>query len=86
MRAVVATDEGCIELSYMWLPTFIGMNHQLKKELESVLSDKLVGQPLTEEVLDTAHELVVDFLEKKFPATKGLRDVIDSLKYVYFEP
>lgn len=65
----------------MWLPTFVGMNAQLKKEIEERLAPKLKGRPL-EEAMDDAHEMVIKFLEERFPALKGLRDYLDALKYV----
>lgn len=82
MRLVVATAPGELELNYMMLPTFIGMNASLKKELEEALRPHIEGQPWTETTLDQAHDLVLDFLEKKFPALQGLRDYLDGLKYM----
>jgi len=81
MRTVVETEPGTLELNYMMLPTFIGMNALLKKELEGTLRSKLEGQLITEEFLDQAHGMVIDFLVKKFPLN-GLRDYLDSVKYV----
>lgn len=81
MRAVIRTAPGVVELNWMWLPTFVGMNAKLKKELEERLAPKLEGQPL-EAALDAAHEMVIDFLVEKFPAHPGLRDYLDALKYV----
>lgn len=85
MRAVVRTAPGVVELNWTWLPTWIGMNAQLKKELEERLAPKLEGRPL-EEALDDAHEMVIEFLVEKFPALKGMRDYLDALKYVEDEP
>jgi hypothetical protein len=82
MRAVVVTGPGELELNYMMLPTFIGMNAALKKELEAVVKPLIEGKPWTESTVDEAHELVLDFLEKKFPPIAGLRDYLDGLKYV----
>jgi len=85
MRLVVSPETGVVELNYTWLPTWIGINTPLKNELEKALADKLVGKPLTEEVLDEAHDLVVDFFAQRFPSMKGLRDYLDSLKFVTIE-
>lgn len=82
MRVVVATGKGVIGLAYTWLPTFIGMNTPLKKEMEQALQKKVLGRPLDERVLDEVHDLVVDWLCEKFPEIDGLRDYLDSLKYV----
>ena len=81
MRAVIRTAPGVVELNFMWLPTFVGMNAQLKKEIEERLKPKLEGRPL-EETLDDAHEMVIDFLVERFPALTGLRDYLDAMKYV----
>ena len=81
MRVVVQTDPGVVELSFMWLPTFIGLNGVLKQELETKLKTKIEGKPLTEETLDWAHDQVVEFLCEKFPI-KGLRDYLDAIKFV----
>lgn len=82
MRAVVAIGPGELELNYMMLPTFIGMNATLKKEIELALKPKIEGQPWTDGSLDQAHDLVVDFLVKRFAAIPGLRDYLEALKYV----
>lgn len=84
MRAVVATDSGVLEINWMWLPTFVGLNAALKAELEKELAAKLEGAELTEASLDRAHMLVVQYLEKKFPALKGIENYLDALKYVYY--
>ena len=35
MLLVVQTSPGVIELTYMWLPTWLGMNADLKKKVEA---------------------------------------------------
>ena len=85
MRLVVAPEKGVVELNYSWLPTWIGINTPLKNELEASLSEFLVGQELTTEILDEAHNRVVDFFAARFPQMKGLRDYLDSLKFVNIE-
>lgn len=82
MRAVVVISPGEVELNYMLLPTFIGINALLKKELEDTLKPLIEGQEWSERTLDLAHDLVLDFLVGKFPALHGLRDYLDGLKYV----
>lgn len=82
MRLVVEVAPGEIELNYMMLPTFIGMNKNLKEELEAKLRPLIEGQEWTSSSLDNAHDLVLDFLEKKFAAIRGLRDYLEGLKYV----
>ena len=58
------------------------MNSVLKAELEAALKPLIEGQEFTDSSLDLAHDLVLDFLEKKFPALHGLHDYLDGLKYV----
>lgn len=81
MRAVVCTDPGKVELSFMWLPLFVGQDPSLKKEIEKVLSLEFQGKPLDDEVLDDMHERVLDIVCAKYKFS-GLRDYLDSLKYV----
>ena len=82
MRAVVHVDHGVLELNYMWLPTAIGMNSLLKQEIEKTLAEKLQGLPLDDAGLDKAHDVVVEFLESKFPDIQGLGRFLDGMKYI----
>lgn len=66
----------------MWLPTWIGMHGQLIKEIEQHISPIFVGQLLTDEVLDRAGEVVLQYLSEKFPNIKGIFEYLDGLKYV----
>jgi hypothetical protein len=66
----------------MWLPTFVGMNTALIKEIDEAISPALVGQSLTEDLLDRAHAIVLDFLTEKFPQCTGLFDYLEGVKYV----
>lgn len=84
MRAVVATESGVLEVNWMWLPTFLGMNATLKAELEKELASKIQGRQLNDSTLDAAHSLVVTFLEKKFSAIHGMDNYLDGLKYIYY--
>lgn len=82
MKAVVAVESGVLELNYLWLPTFIGMNSVLKQEMEKALADKLQGLPMDAAGLDKAHDIVVDFLEQRFPDIRGLGRFLDAMKYI----
>lgn len=82
MRAVVQVGPGTVELNYMWLPTAIGMNSLLKKEIEEAIGPALQGLPLDDAGLDKAHDIVVDFLVKKFPEMDGLDRFLDGMKYL----
>lgn len=82
MKLVIIPEPGVLELNYMWLPTWIGINTPLKQELEGAIRSKLVGKELTSAVIDEAHDLIVEFFSNKFPNLVGLRDYLDSLKFV----
>jgi len=82
MRAVVALGHGVLELNYMWLPTFLGMNSSLKTEMEKELQEKLKGIVLDERGLDRAHDIVVKYLQSKFPDILGLDRFLDGMKYI----
>ncbi len=58
------------------------MNHQLTRELNEELKKHIIGRNLTEDVLDDISELIVGYLEKRYPDLEGLRDYLDGLKYV----
>ena len=85
MRTVVRTQEGVLELNYMWLPTWIGMNTVIKPEIERELSKKIVGMVMSEDSLDAIHGMVIDHLVDGNPHVEGLRDYLDGLKFVHFK-
>jgi len=64
------------------LPTWIGLNSRLIKEIENAVADSLKGRPLTEELLDEASQRVIDFLAKKHSDIEGLAEYLDGLKFV----
>jgi hypothetical protein len=82
MHAVVMTEAGVLELNWTWLPTWIGMNAKLKKEIEDVLKSKVVGLTNSEEDLCKIDEMVFDLVDKKATHVTGLRDYLDGLKFV----
>lgn len=86
MLVVVADRDqrGTVEVNYSWLPTFIGMNSAVMKELENVMQEHAIGKLLTSETLLELHDKVIDFLETRFSHISGLRDYLDSLKFVEF--
>lgn len=81
MRTITVTGPGEVELNYMWLPTFIGIDAAAKKALEDHMRPLLEGKPLTAETLDDAHHAVLDFLDERY-GIPGLRDYVDSMKFV----
>lgn len=84
MRTVVSSAPGVIEVNWSWLPTFIGMNSKLQTQIVAAVSPYIVGKPVDDETLDLAHDLVVEEIVKTFPRTEGLREFLDSLKFVRY--
>lgn len=82
MRTIVQTGPGVLELNWQWLPTWIGMNAILKKDLEDTLKDKIVGREITQESLDEIDTMVIDFIVTKAKGVEGVRDYLDGLKFV----
>jgi hypothetical protein len=81
MRLVLLTSPGVLELNYMWLPTWLGMNAATKAAVESELKSKVAGLPATEDNLDTINDALLELLTERFPIA-GLRDYLDGLKFV----
>lgn len=79
MRFIQYTGDGLLELNYMWLPTWLGMNAAFKKTCERALSEKFKGR--TTEDLDDLQEEFLDFVIEKYPLP-GLRDYLDGIKFV----
>lgn len=80
MRFVQA-EGNAVELNTMWLPTWLGHNAQLKRQLEQELAPRFVGKPLTDEVLEEAHQAVLEFIQRNFKI-EGLFDYLDGIKFV----
>lgn len=72
-------DKGTLELNYMWLPTWLGMNAQFKKDLEKEFGVKFKGR--SSDQLDAMNEEVIDYIVTKYPLP-GLRDYLDGIKFV----
>ena len=82
MKLVQRTGPGKLEINYMWMPTWIGFNAALIREIEEYLARYLMGQPITEETLEKGHNLVLRMLAEKFPHLNGLFDYLDGIKFV----
>lgn len=80
MRLIVV-DGSTVSLNAMWLPTWIGSNQALIKELDTVLGPLVVGKELTEKTLDEINGLVITYLISKFNLP-GLFRYLDALKFV----
>lgn len=82
MRVIQVTKDGAIELNWMWLPTFIGQNFMVLKELEKFWKARFEkGVLFTEENLDEVHQITVDWLCEKFKI-EGLKQYIEGLKHI----
>lgn len=68
MRVIQVAKDGAIELSWMWLPTFVGQNYLILRELGRVWEAQFPdGVAHTPEGLDEMHEFTINWLCEKFP-------------------
>lgn len=82
MRVIQVADDGAIELSWMWLPTFIGQNYPVMKELGRAWEEKFSeGVEHTPEGLDEIHDFTIEWLCGKFPMP-GLDKYLSALAHV----
>ena len=84
MRLIHFTGEGRLELNYMWLPTWIGLNGALLKEIETEIGPKVKGLAATEDNLDAVNLMVLKTIISKFPTLDGLHDYLDGLKFIKY--
>lgn len=82
MRLIERSSPGEVDLQFMWLPTWIGINSALQQEIEQHVAPLFIGRDLTDAVLNQAHDEIVSFLQKKFPELTGLADYLDGVKFV----
>jgi len=82
MRLVHLTAPGRLELNFMWMPTWLGINKTAKEAIEAELTSKVAGLPATEDNLDAINDLVLEVLAIKYERVEGLRDYLDGLKFV----
>jgi hypothetical protein len=66
----------------MWLPSWIGMNPILIKEVGEHMQSKAVGKELTTDMLDELDLEVRAFLCQRFPNISGLDRYLDGLVHV----
>lgn len=83
MRAVILTEEGVVELNWMWLPTWAGMDGVLKSQLEKEVRQELLGKEASKAVLDEVNERIIEKLARRVPHLKGVEDYLDGLKFVH---
>ena len=76
---------GRLEVKWMWLPTFIGQNQAVMKELQIAGQAMWYGKasPVDEDdaFLDEVEEWVVQWICKRFPL-EGLGQYLSAIKYV----
>lgn len=85
MRFVHLTAPGRLELNYMWLPTWLGINAMALKAINEALESRVKSAAIeaTEEALDNLNDLVIDVLVEKYGSIHaGLRDYLDGIKFV----
>jgi len=84
MRLTVEVAPGVIELNWMWLPTWIGLNHSIKKEIEEKVGQAFIQRELTEDTLEELDEVIISFLQDKFPNVR-FEKYLRALKDVHQE-
>ncbi len=82
MLFVIRTSPGVVELNFMWLPTFLGMDPILRRDIEKELAPMLEKKEMTDEVLQAASDRAIEFICDRYHALPGLRDYLDALKFV----
>ncbi|MFW9801124.1 MAG: hypothetical protein ACFFFC_00605 [Candidatus Thorarchaeota archaeon] len=80
-------NPGQIEVAWMWLPTFIGQNTQLLKELDVALTKRYrppisVEEEMLDCVLDEIHGFVIDWLGDKLKIP-GLKKYLYAVGYAW---
>jgi hypothetical protein len=82
MRVVQVAKDGALELNWMWLPTFIGQNHMVCKELAGVWREWYPrGFPVTEEALDEIHDKTIEWFAQRFKI-EGLGDYLHAIECI----
>jgi len=79
MRVIQVAKDGAIELSWMWLPTFIGQNYMILKELGRAWEEAYPnGVQNTPDGLDNMHDFTIKWLCEKFPI-EGLKTYLAAI-------
>ena len=69
LRLVDYSRAGVLSVRWMWLPTFIGQNQLVLRELQIAGQAKFGGKEVNDDVIDEIHEWVVEWLCKRFPVS-----------------
>lgn len=79
---VINFSNGVLELNFMWLPTFIGQNYHVMRQLQDDWRKEFGTQTLaTGMALNTIHLWTIDWLCTKFPIA-GLREYLKAIENV----
>ena len=80
---VVHFDEATktVVLNFMFLPTFIGQNPIVQKELKTEMTKLFAGELATEKLMDQIHHWVITWLQAKFNIP-GLDDYLRAIEKV----
>ena len=76
-----ADNPNAVELNFMWLPTFIGQNPLVLRELRTEMERTFLKQQLTDDTLWEMHYTVIAWLESKFPF-EGLGRYLKAIEEV----
>jgi len=82
MLAVVRVARGVVEVNYMWLPSWIGLNTQLLADVGKHMQGKAQGKVLNEDTMKALHMEVVEYLCARFPTVEGLYEYLNGLRAV----
>lgn len=82
MRVVHFEEEtGTVVLNFMFLPTFIGQNPIVQKELKVELAKLFEGKPVTPALMDEIHCWIIQWLNDKFQIS-GLEKYLKAIEEV----
>jgi hypothetical protein len=82
MRVVQVAEDGALELTWMWLPTFIGQNYLVLKELEGAWRGEFPGGVPNDDVgLDALHNFTITWLAEKF-GIPGLDKYLQGITHI----
>jgi len=70
-----------VVLNFMFLPTFIGQNPIIQKELQAEITKLYAGKPVTPALMDEIHHWIIQWLQGKF-SIPGLDDYLHAIEKV----
>lgn len=82
MRVIQVAKDGAIELCWMWLPTFIGQNYPVMKELGNAWAEAFPQGVRSDDAgLDAMHDFTIKWLCEKFPI-EGLEPYLRGIENI----